>query len=484
MKRLPVLVIALILSLALFAGCQTAQANTTETPEVTEAAQQGTEAGAETAQPSNPAQLSNLDAVNAFLNESADLGEGSIANPVAVIPIAHIDGPGNESDFYAFVNFKYMARDYIKYQVSYISCTCREASVNYWQTAFVEMSLPESKNVEDAVIQTVSFDRDAADQYNGGFWGDSSPIPNGTTYEDIKTEYIPYFIGKTYGEISKLSTIKDIDPKDYSSGDGRGAYTLDAYSGATVSTNNIIRMLLAIGEFHGTDAYFGGEGAAAPAAPAETEAAETTEAGTTEAAATPAPAESKALAALPAPVDTTKSFKATKDATEDTPCEINSFSVDCSAINNTNLIDYMHRDDVMYIDTRDYEDYVKKHFRNFEVVPFFAYIFNAEAHENADMIQLYGGTPTEPVPVYEESDKMLEILFPKDKTLFIMCQSGGRVKMLMEIMEARGWDMSKVYNIGGMAQYTGSEYRDLITDTPELIVNSEYSFEGLTRIAP
>ncbi len=56
--------------------------------------------------------------------------------------------------------------------------------------------------------------------------------------------------------------------------------------------------------------------------------------------------------------------------------------------------------------------------------------------------------------------------------------------MLMEIMEARGWDMSKVYNIGGMAQYTAAEYRDLITDTPELIVESKYSFEGLTRIAP
>lgn len=86
--------------------------------------------------------------------------------------------------------------------------------------------------------------------------------------------------------------------------------------------------------------------------------------------------------------------------------------------------------------------------------------------------------------MYEESDDLLEALFPKDKTLFIMCQSGGRVGMLMNILAARGWDMSKVYNIGGMAQYTGAEYRDMIVDTPEMIMTTTYSMEGLTRVKP
>lgn len=238
--------------------------------------------------------------------------------------------------------------------------------------------------------------------------------------------------------------------------------------------------------FHGTDAYFGGTSPTAPAdlaaateAPAasdETSAAENTEpAGT--AAAAPA-------AALPAPVDTEKSYKANADDTEDTPCEVGNYAADCSSIDSTNLIDYMDRDDVLFIDTRDFEDYVKKHFRNFEVIPYFAYIWNAEAHTNPDLIHLYGGTTTEPIPMYEESDKILEYLFPKDKTLFIMCQSGGRVRMLMEIMEARGWDMSKVYNIGGLAQYSGSQYRDYMTDTPEFSISGEYSFEDLTPIEP
>ena len=55
---------------------------------------------------------------------------------------------------------------------------------------------------------------------------------------------------------------------------------------------------------------------------------------------------------------------------------------------------------------------------------------------------------------------------------------------MMKILNARGWDMSKVYNIGGMAHYAGAEYRSLVTDTPEIIVQATLTFEGLTRIAP
>ena len=86
--------------------------------------------------------------------------------------------------------------------------------------------------------------------------------------------------------------------------------------------------------------------------------------------------------------------------------------------------------------------------------------------------------------MYEESDEILNAFFPKGKTIFLMCQSGGRVNNLMKLLNARGWDMSKIYNIGGMAQYAGAEYRDIVTDTPEIIISATYTFEGLTRIAP
>jgi rhodanese-related sulfurtransferase len=422
-----------------------------------------------------------LEDVNRFLNESAKLGEGSKANPVAVIPFNHIDGPQEEDLFYAFVPFQYEARNYVKYQVVYISCTCRSADVNYWTTAYVDLTLPDSGKLDDAQIRTLSFEKDGTGHYNAAVWGDSSPIPPGQTYELINEQYVPYWVGKTWAQIKDMSTTEDIDLKDYQAGEGRGEFTIDAWTGATVSTNNILRMLQAIMRHHGTNAHFAGDEslkveAVAPAAEAAAPVAQE---------AAPAVA-GQALLPLPAPVDTSKTYKPDKDAKEEVPCTEGSFGPTCSAINASNLKDYMNRPDILYIDLRDFGDYMKKHFRNFETIPFFALIFNAEAHTNADLPQLYGGSPTEPVPVYKESDELLEVLFPKDKTLFIMCQAGGRVGMLMNILKARGWDMSKIYNVGGMAQYTGAEYKDMITDTPEFLLADQgnYKIEGLTRIAP
>ncbi len=152
-----------------------------------------------------------------------------------------------------------------------------------------------------------------------------------------------------------------------------------------------------------------------------------------------------------------------------------------SSITVDNLDEYLNRDDVVYIDIRDYEDYTKKHFKNFEVIPYFGYIFNEEANTNPEMIQLYGGTPEEPVEVYEQSDSLLNAMFPQDETLFIMCEKGGRVTQLMQILDARGYDMSKIYNVGGVGQYTDAKYDEYLTDTYEFTVEGNYGIEGLTR---
>lgn len=152
-----------------------------------------------------------------------------------------------------------------------------------------------------------------------------------------------------------------------------------------------------------------------------------------------------------------------------------------SNINVDNLDEYLNREDVVYIDLRDYNAYAQKHFKNFEVVPYFGFLFNNEAHTNPDMIQLYGGTPEEPVDVYEESDSILNAIFPKDKTIFIMCESGGRVTQMMQILDAKGYDMTKIYNVGGVGQYTDPKYAQHLTDTIEFVLDTTYSMEGLTR---
>jgi len=418
-----------------------------------------------------------LGEVNNFLNTSAKLGAGGKANQVAIIPFNHIDGPQEEDLFYAFVPFKYVARNYIKYQVSFISCTCRSADVNLWSTAYLELTLPSSGKIEDAEIRTFSFDADSTGHYMGGFWGDSNPAPGGQTYEQFKNDWIPYYTGKTYGQLKNLNTIADIQLADYQAGEGREDLQIDAWSGATVSSNNALRIVQAMFGYHATDSFFDGD----PEALALREVYETKrEVAETQLTAAAAGEDTE----LPAPVDTTKTYQANKDDPAETPCTEGSFGVTCSAINSENLQQYLGRTDVMYIDLRDFSDYAKKHLRNFEVIPFFGLVYNKEAHTDASLPQLYGGEPTDPVPVYEESDEILEALFPKNKTLFLMCQSGGRVATMMNILKARGWDMTKVYNVGGMAQYSGPEYRALVTDTPELIVETVYSLEGLTRIAP
>ena len=415
--------------------------------------------------------------VNNFLNSSAKLGDGSKANQVAVIPFSHIDGPKEEDLFYAFVPFKYVARNYIKYQVTFISCTCRSADVNVWSTAYMELTLPSSGKIEDAAIRTLSFDVDSTEHYLGGFWGDSNPPPTApeATYDKVKAEMIPYYIGKTYGQLMGYSTIDDF--ADYAEGEGREGLAIDAFTGATVSSNNILRIVQAMFAYHATDSFFDGD-------PAVVAMREVFEAKKETVAAAAAAASAAEEAELPAPVDTTKTYLANKDDTEETICEPGNFGPTCSAINSENLKQYLGRTDVKYIDLRDYADYAKKHLRNFECIPYFALIFNAEACNDASLPQLYGGSVTEPIPVYAESDEILEALFPKNQTIFLMCQSGGRVNMLMQLLNARGWDMSKIYNIGGMAQYSGAEYRGIVTDTPEIIINATYSFEGLTRIAP
>ena len=182
---------------------------------------------------------------------------------------------------------------------------------------------------------------------------------------------------------------------------------------------------------------------------------------------------------LPAPVDTTKNYK-DKDGNE-VACAAGNYSADCSSINKDNLHEYLNREDVLYIDLRDYKDYGSKHLRNFEVVPYFAYIFNANAGTEGNP-QLFGGTVAAPVATYEESVEIMEVLFPKDATIFFMCQSGGRVAQCITLLESLGWDTSKIYNVGGMGQFVSEGLVEVTTDSAELKVDATYSFEGLTPV--
>lgn len=197
----------------------------------------------------------SLSDVNAFLNTSYPNGEGivlrmDLANTVAVIPYTHINGPRHERIFYALVNFQYDMETYVKYQVTYVSCTCRDANVNYWSTAYVELTKPTK--AQNTRLRKLSYDLDGTGHYTAGFWGDSNPIPNTnqTTYQDIKDNFIPLLINKTKTEIDALSTVDDM-----LSGGIMDQSTFDAFTGASVSTNNILRILHALFDYHANTWY-------------------------------------------------------------------------------------------------------------------------------------------------------------------------------------------------------------------------------------
>ncbi len=162
------------------------------------------------------------------------------------LPFKHLNGHGVESDRLAFILYEYEVRDYVKYQVTYISCTCRPADYNYWQVAFVEIN----KYTND--IRTISFSSDSGEaHYTAGLWGDSSPTPAGITLADFENDFFPWLIGKTsadlegiyaftnepYYELTNTTTIAEQD-------------LIDQFAGSSVSTNNLIRMFQSLFIYH------------------------------------------------------------------------------------------------------------------------------------------------------------------------------------------------------------------------------------------
>ena len=183
-----------------------------------------------------------LDEINEII-QNEEHWDSSYGNPVALIPFNHIDGPKNEWKFYAIVHFQSKEATYVKYQVTYLSCTCRDKNVNYWSTAYIEMTTP--KNSDNAKLRALSFDQDGTGHYTAGYWGDSDPIPNGTTYQDIKDKFIPLLINKTHTQIDSYNTVVQMNSADVLSDE-----LYDEFTGASVSTNNILRMLHAVFDYH------------------------------------------------------------------------------------------------------------------------------------------------------------------------------------------------------------------------------------------
>ena len=124
----------------------------------------------------------------------------------------------------------------------------------------------------------------------------------------------------------------------------------------------------------------------------------------------------------------------------------------------------VYRDMRMLIDPAEYENiggdaYLSGFVKGFEVVPF-PYLVNVtglpdEVGNTYNGQTLFTLKDGKYIANYEESMEIIEYLFPKDKTIFLMCGGGGYAGMTKSMLVALGWDEEKIYNTGGYWYYKG-----------------------------
>ena len=140
-------------------------------------------------------------------------------------------------------------------------------------------------------------------------------------------------------------------------------------------------------------------------------------------------------------------------------------------INEETIDNYLNRKDAVYRDMRMLKDeanyeaiggdsYLSGYIKGFEIVPY-PYLCNVTGLPE-EVGYSYTGTTLYTLNEdgtysanYEESDEILESLFPKDKIIFLMCGGGGYAGMTKNLLVARGYDENKIYNVGGYWYYNG-----------------------------
>lgn len=140
-------------------------------------------------------------------------------------------------------------------------------------------------------------------------------------------------------------------------------------------------------------------------------------------------------------------------------------------INEKTIDKYLERKDSVYRDMRMLEDpasyekiggdrFLSGFVKGFEIVPL-PYLINVSGLPEA-VGKTYQGKTLFKMDKdgkyqanYQESMAILEYLFPKDKTIFLMCGGGGYAGMTKNLLVSLGWDEEKIYNVGGYWYYEG-----------------------------
>jgi len=156
------------------------------------------------------------------------------------------------------------------------------------------------------------------------------------------------------------------------------------------------------------------------------------------------------------------------------------FGVDKN-INMTTIDEFLGREDVAYRDMRmlfDPADYASiggeadltRTITGYKIVPF-PYIATLQtlpvegAYQGKNLYSVEwnsDGTVKSAEAMYRESEMILSELFPKDKSIFLMCGGGGYANMMKQLLIFLGWDENLLYNTGANWEYDGDNKLELV----------------------
>ncbi len=351
------------------------------------------------------------------------LNDGVVLDNVFVYN--HVNGHQVETDRLAYVLFEYEMMDYVKYQVAYLACTCRSPEVNYYSVAYVELD----KN--DGSVRTFSFNEDGENgHYTPGVFGDSYVSPGDVPNRELVEQYLDDNIrGKSQESINAIEPMHG---------------EVDAYTGATVTPNNLARMMQGLFEYHNAkyDPNY-----VAPT-PVVTEETATTPVVTTE---NPVVVTGTAADVLDITVtedNLDESLQALFDYVVYTTGNGVSAEPITEEVTMANFDKYALRPNARYVDLRNFEDTMKAgYIEGFETVPFFDYL------EGRALVRNDGWNYTSKDLV---NPSLLKNIFGDnlDREIFLMCAGGTRAGYVKQALEELGY--TNVYNIGGFGDYNGT----------------------------
>ena len=135
-----------------------------------------------------------------------------------------------------------------------------------------------------------------------------------------------------------------------------------------------------------------------------------------------------------------------------------------SPLSSENIDDYLFLKDVMYVDLRSFEQQLTEgSIAGFKVIPFYEVIVWWENKENVlytmkkpeEGFDSYLGDEGSFFPNYQESEEVLNSIFPKNKQIVFMSTAGVEAAYMINLLKQCGYDASLLYNAGTFTNAIG-----------------------------